>query len=337
MLEHQTILSHQLASLSRTQSPNTRPRGLVASALHLRSVFVKSTVAPQLLVIGFWVSSWVVLLNGPVALAQTPESFFPYHVGDTWVYQYLSPPYIAGRIVSMALTRDSIGADGSHNLFFNNQSTPEYRIDTSYSVFWQPQNPLLNYLQYKLAADSCEAWENQTGLSRWAWVARVGWAIVFSRPTVVKVFRYSPGNPCGLGSLEEHWLASGFGLIYRWQEPYDVMYLRGCIIGKDTFGIVTSVDEHYAGDFPKNFELHQNYPNPFNPSTTIRYLLSERTFVRLVVYDILGREVRTLVDGFNEAGIHKVVFDAPDLQTGIYLYRLMAGNSAEVKKMILLR
>jgi len=342
MRQYQTIVAHQLASLSRTQTQDTRSRTVVASDSHIEGFLFKSTLAMQLLVIGFWVGSWAMLLKGPIAFARSPESFFPHHVGDTWVYQYLSPPDKAGQIDYMVLTRDSIGADGSHNLFHNNQSTPEYRIDTSFGVCLEPQNPRLNYLQYKLAADSCEAWENQEGLSRWAWVARVGWAIVFSRPTVVKVFRYSPGNPCGLGSLEEHWLASGFGLIYRWQEPYDVVYLRGCIIGKDTFGIVTSVDEHYAGDFPKNFELHQNYPNPFNPNTAIEYALPHEAIVRLRIFDLLGQEVATLVQSMQSAGRHKVVWNGMDrngnrVSTGVYLYSLCTGGQTITRKLIVIR
>ena len=341
MRQHQTIVAHQLASLSRTQTQDTRSRTVVASDSHIEGFLFKSTLAMQLLVIGFWVGSWAMLLKGPIAFAQSPESFFPHHVGDTWVYQYLSPPDKAGQIDYMVLTRDSIGEDRSHNLFYNNQPTPEYRIDTSFSVYWEPLNPRLNYLQYKLAADSCEAWENQEGRSRWAWVASVGWAIVFSRPTVVKVFRYSPGNPCGLGSLEEHWLASGFGLIYRWQEPYEVMYLRGCIIGKDTFGIVTSVDEHYPGDFPKNFELHQNYPNPFSPTTTLPYQLAERAVVKIRVVDVMGREVALLVDEQKDAGEYIVTFDARGLSTGAYFYQLLlirpdGAIITETKKMLLI-
>jgi hypothetical protein len=337
MLQNQTILAHHLPGLFRTRTQDRRSRTLVAPDSHVGSFLFESTLAVQLLVIGLWIGSWAVLLKGSNALAQTPESFFPHHLGDTWVYEYLSPPYVAGQISYKLLTRDSIGADGSHNLFFNNQSTPEYRIDTSFSVFWEPQNPRLNYLQYRLAADSCEAWENQEGVWPWAWVARVGWAIVFSRPTVVKVFRYSPGNPCGLGFLGEHWLASGFGLIYKWQEPYDVMYLRGCIIGRDTFGIVTSVEVTEGPQVPTECRLDQNYPNPSNSVTTIPFSIESRVRVSLRVYDVLGQLVRRLVDGILPPGEHKVLFDGSRLASGIYFYRLVAGTKAFLRKAVLIK
>jgi hypothetical protein len=142
-----------------------------------------------------------------LSLAQTPQSFFPHHVGERWVY-------------SMILTRDSVGSDGSHNLFYNNNSYPLYRIDTAYNVFWLPQNPVLNSLRYKLPADSCETWTLRPppNFWLWAWVASVESASVFFQPTVVKIFRYAPGNPCSLGSLEEDQLASQFGLIYTWRD-----------------------------------------------------------------------------------------------------------------------
>jgi hypothetical protein len=270
------------------------------------------------------------------ASAQTPETFFPHKVGNMWVYEYLSPPEVAGQIVYMVLTRDSIGADGSHYLFFNNQSAPEYRIDTLNNVFWLPMT-FLNYLRYKLGADSCQAWENpQSGSQRWAWVARVESLAVFLRPTAVKVFRYAPGNPCSLGALEEHKLASGFGLIYTWREPYDVMYLRGCVIGKDTFGIVTSVGDPTDG-LPKNFVLHQNYPNPFNPKTVIRYQLSEGSHVILKVFNLLGQDVATLVNESKHPGVHRIEWNAEGYPSGVYYYRLLTHKFVTTKKMLLAR
>jgi hypothetical protein len=81
----------------------------------------------------------------------------------------------------------------------------------------------------------------------------------------------------------------------------------------------------------------QNYPNPFNPSTTIRYELPKSSPVELSVYDMLGREVSVLVDERQDAGIHEVKFDATGLSSGVYLYRLQAGDFNSVKKLLVLR
>jgi hypothetical protein len=85
------------------------------------------------------------------------------------------------------------------------------------------------------------------------------------------------------------------------------------------------------------FSLEQNYPNPFNPSTKISYRLPENNFVTLKVYDVLGNEITTLVNEEKSAGNYEVNFNAASLSSGIYSYKLTAGNSSEAKKMILMK
>jgi len=89
--------------------------------------------------------------------------------------------------------------------------------------------------------------------------------------------------------------------------------------------------------FPDRFELEQNYPNPFNPSTTIKYELPKASEVRLSVYDKLGHELSTLVNERREAGVHEVKFDAAGLSSGVYFYRLQAGDFVQLKKLVLLK
>ena len=88
---------------------------------------------------------------------------------------------------------------------------------------------------------------------------------------------------------------------------------------------------------PSVFCLFQNYPNPLNPSTTIQYSIKERTPVELVLYDILGRVVEVLVNEEQDAGYYKVNFNAKNLASGIYFYRLKAGDFVETKKMLLIK
>jgi hypothetical protein len=81
----------------------------------------------------------------------------------------------------------------------------------------------------------------------------------------------------------------------------------------------------------------QNYPNPFNPETTIRFTLPEKSKVRLTVYSITGEYVVTLVNSVMNEGHHQVTFDASKLASGIYLYRIQAGEFTQVRKMMLLK
>jgi len=90
-------------------------------------------------------------------------------------------------------------------------------------------------------------------------------------------------------------------------------------------------------DIPLNFHLEQNYPNPFNPNTRIQYSVNDKDFVELKVYDVLGKEVATLVAEEKPSGTYRVDFDASFLSSGTYFYRLQAGENIETKKMILLR
>jgi len=90
-------------------------------------------------------------------------------------------------------------------------------------------------------------------------------------------------------------------------------------------------------EIPSKFSLSQNYPNPFNPTTTIKYKIPEVSFVILKVYDVLGNEIITLVNEQKPLGNYKVEFNATTLPSGIYFYKLQAGNFVETKKMILMK
>ncbi len=100
---------------------------------------------------------------------------------------------------------------------------------------------------------------------------------------------------------------------------------------------ITDVNGSTVTGLPKEFRLDQNYPNPFNPTTMINYQLPVNSYVTLKVYDILGREVKTLVEGNQTAGIHTVVFNGSALASGTYFYRLIAGGKFITRKMVILK
>jgi hypothetical protein len=88
---------------------------------------------------------------------------------------------------------------------------------------------------------------------------------------------------------------------------------------------------------PKKFELSQNYPNPFNPVTTIRFNLPEAANVKLTLFNILGQELKTLVNEFKESGVHTINFDASELNSGMYIYKIEAGTFVQTRKMTLVK
>ena len=102
-----------------------------------------------------------------------------------------------------------------------------------------------------------------------------------------------------------------------------------------TSSTITGINNYL--DIPKIFSLHQNYPNPFNPNTMINFAIPKSSHVYLKVYDLLGQEKATLVNKELSAGYHNVSFDGSTLPSGIYFYRIQAGDFIQTKKMILMK
>jgi hypothetical protein len=134
-------------------------------------------------------------------------------------------------------------------------------------------------------------------------------------------FTYTP-TTAGTKTLYANGDMNGFPGSWNWASNYAV-----------TASAATSVEP----DQPLTFALDQNYPNPFNPSTTIRYSIARPMGVTLEVVDLSGNSVATLVRGEQQAGIHEVVFDASRLASGVYLYRLTAGEFSSTKKLLLMK
>jgi hypothetical protein len=99
----------------------------------------------------------------------------------------------------------------------------------------------------------------------------------------------------------------------------------------------TSIEDVIIDGIPSRFVLEQNYPNPFNPTTKIRYALEESANVQLSIVDLSGRVLEVLDGGRRNAGIYEATFDAGDLPSGTYLYRLEAGNFVETRTMVLVK
>ena len=120
---------------------------------------------------------------------------------------------------------------------------------------------------------------------------------------------------------------------------------NGVVVGQygtillTTNGGVTFIEEENNSTQPKEFLLQQNYPNPFNPITSIQYSISSTQFVTLKVYDLLGREVATLVNEEKPAGVYNAQFTMNNVQlsSGIYFYKLQAGDFVETKKMLMIK
>jgi para-nitrobenzyl esterase len=149
------------------------------------------------------------------------------------------------------------------------------------------------------------------------------------------------GNPNGQGLVQWPQYVSG-------KDPYLEMNATPdgtqtgvraakCDFWDQAAGFVTGISNNYNSSLHNKFLLFQNYPNPFNPGTVIKYEIPEETFVLIKLYDMLGREIKTLVDEDERAGIYSFNFNGSELPSGIYFYKISAGKFSQAKKLLLLK
>jgi hypothetical protein len=144
-------------------------------------------------------------------------------------------------------------------------------------------------------------------------------------PNVLSILNVNDGvnDPLDIGSV---------GIRQGSNTP--TAFIDGIRVAKSWSALFTATDVEESS-IPTKYELNQNYPNPFNPSTVINYQLPQAEHVTLKVYDVLGNEVATLVNAFQQAGVHNVKFANEQLSSGIYFYKLQAGSFTATKKMML--
>ncbi|HLT23574.1 MAG TPA: T9SS type A sorting domain-containing protein, partial [Ignavibacteria bacterium] len=132
-------------------------------------------------------------------------------------------------------------------------------------------------------------------------------------------------NPQGIWRLKVNDDANGdTGMVYAWG-----IQLNG--------EVLVGVEDPQNNSIPNKFELQQNYPNPFNPSTAIKFSIPKNLNVNLKVYDLAGREVASLINKELSAGSYEYLFDGSKLSSGVYFYKLTAGDFVDTKKMILVK
>ncbi len=266
-----------------------------------------------------------------------PYSFLPMQIGNFWQYTYNNIIYDGETVV-----KDSTIENGSKLIWIDNY--PRYLIDTNYTVFTHGYDGQLKYVAYKLDAeldDEWIAWQSSADSTQ-AIVRKVEAVFLgdyLGVETIFKRIAEYDRNSDGDFIRFRYVLGAGLGLIE--QEFESIMepsiYLISAIINGDTLGTIVGVKELSDNLDPKSIELSQNYPNPFNPSTNISFSIPKQEFVTLKIYDVLGKEIVTLVNEELAAGNHVNTWNAPNVSSGVYFYKLQAGKFSETKKMILIK
>jgi hypothetical protein len=266
-----------------------------------------------------------------------PGTFFPHGVGDVWEY------YDGVNTSRATLTRDSAVGNATF-LYFNGEDVPAYSVDSSLDIIYYPTTPRWRSLLYKLNAKVAEKWVSDTldsGVLIAARVDSVFWGSLFGVTTQIKAVgyyyaQYANDTIAFINWRNERYLGAGFGYFLSVYDaaPTITEQLAGCIIDGKGYGSLMGVGDVMLPHMPSSYRLYPAFPNPFNPSTTVSYTLPESGDVSVSVYDVLGRPITKLVDGFQTVGFHSILFVPRDLSSSIYFIRLTAHHFVATNKVI---
>jgi len=279
-------------------------------------------------------SSWII----PIDEVSMYGYMWPYSWSGDSSFVYLSYTNEISEYNFYTKTIDTLLAHNEEDIILNlnyniKYDLLAYTIENKFYVF--DNKSKTNILDFEIPAGGWVEINELKWCEDWSKIAFLGYD--YTNPiTHVYVYQVDSNKVIKIPNSEFQLKTS-----LQWLNSDTLLYIAdNDLYGYDISGI-TDVDDNLSS-LPNKFILEQNYPNPFNPSTVIRYSIpndvkSEMSNVKLVVFDILGREVATLVNEKQNAGNYEVIFDATNLSSGIYLYMLQSDYYSESKKMILLK
>ncbi|MFC1484550.1 T9SS type A sorting domain-containing protein [Candidatus Neomarinimicrobiota bacterium] len=274
--------------------------------------------------------------------------YFPNHIGDRWLYR-VTGPYTGQETYELVeVVGETAMGNGRTYQHFN---TLDYSTGFHRSQFFRIDTATRYIYEYNGFVDTsiCPAWE----------VLRFDFSLVIPFDSTLwchgyqncesvhyyySICRDSGLAPIGIDTISAPYntftstaivvskftFSKGFGLTY-WHKD-EILIIAGFLVAAEINGI--HYGEPFAaeqrGRLPATYHLLDAYPNPFNPATTIRYDLPHASEVSLIVYDLLGREVTTLVDAYTQPGNHETIWNAGHLSSGIYIARLLVPPTAGV-------
>ena len=281
-----------------------------------------------------------------------PWSIYPLEVGNIWVTRdSWWRPYYRLEIVDSGVVIEGESYYKTKSTYRTihgnlNESFIYHRITDSEYVIWYDStglyvNPKVKY--YKVDTQPGDYWQNTTIISGseiiYYFVVDTSYYLVFGTSTKVREIFVTDSS----GYENFTFWSEEFGLLEHYVHDFELgnyIYLWGCVIDGvlygDTTFLTVGVDD--IQNVPvTEYKLYQNFPNPFNPSTSISYYLPERSYVKLKVYDLLGKEITVLINEEKEADHYQVNLDASNLPSGVYIYTLQVNGFTDSKKMLLLR
>lgn len=261
-------------------------------------------------------------------------SYFPLTVGNKWFFSEGNDDIIK---LKLEIEKDTILDDGNsysklylHSVWFDPSSSSYWQE----IFYWRKVNNTIVEYPDRTIMD----YEMSIGDTVWSSYAEHPSVLdniitenVFSRDLSTYYFYFTPFD---LYSFTD---SIGFNTLHatNWHN-WVPQYLLGCEIDGKVYGkVITGIERHY--ELTTNYKLYQNYPNPFNPITKIKYSVSKAGFISLIIYDMLGKAIKTLVNDQKSIGDYEVIFDGRNLPSGVYFYKMICGSFSDTKKFILLK
>ncbi len=290
------------------------------------------------------------LLQNCFAIDTNIVKYLPLKTGNIWVYNwiYMGNPTTGGTSKSIVTKDTLINSHKYYKCSFPVLGTQYIRVDSiSGNVyFFNPQGGC-SYHPGEILIDSLFSKKSDTVSfcdSIYRKCIDTGFVTLFQNQYLKKDF-----VPIMELTASSRFYAKNLGLYFLNRgDPYTTIYsLKGCVINGIVYGD-TSVPvglQNISYEIPDNFSLSQNYPNPFNPVTKIKFSIplsrgvSEGLGVlsRLVIYDILGREITTLVNEQLKPGMYEVEWDGSNYPSGVYFYKLITTDYSESRRMVLIK
>jgi hypothetical protein len=271
----------------------------------------------------------IILFFSSSVFAQYPQMDFPLQVGNRWQYTefpgyYCESQALIDTLMPNGLIYTQVQGDLFHG-FFRNGSGKVFIYDSS-------MNDESTYYDFTHTVGDTLSLYINNGDTTITIVYEEGTYIMFGQQRHYMSF-FTKSSSSSAYAIEE--VTDGLGFTSFHGEVLS-FGLSGAIINGIQYGTILDVEDGEINR-PRRFELLQNYPNPFNPVTTICFNLSKNGEVQLVVYNILGRKIAILLNKKMPPGRHAVEWNASNYGSGLYFYRLTAGELSEVRKMLLVK
>ncbi|MFZ1292493.1 MAG: T9SS type A sorting domain-containing protein [Melioribacteraceae bacterium] len=275
---------------------------------------------------------------------ENPFDYYPLQIGNKWVYNnvgvsYDNEPNPFNYYYSEEIIKDSIDNNGNH-YFLNNSMW--LRIDSSSGNIYckNSLNDIEETLYLPLVKLNDEVLSTFYGI-----IKNVNFSdtLMWNQNKIQKTYEFYSLYTYQMS------LVQGIGITEKKNEfdfGYSTASLKGCVVNGKIYGDTTlvGIESDESQSVPTNFSLSQNYPNPFNPTTIIEYSIPQYSVVnenfrslQLSVFDVLGREVKTLVNEIQKPGNYKIQFDGSKFTSGVYYYQLKSDSFIQTKKMLILK